>query len=158
LRVCAAVCHGDAKARVRQGQVPMLAATQRIKREVAEAKVNITLNAGVVTMKGSVDSYKTKTKAEACAKDVVGVLDVVNELAVVPGERYGDELIAKRVVGAFERNDCIDPSTITVEVDRGEVTLTGTVPDFLVRALARGVALCTAGVLFVENRLIVRVQ
>jgi osmotically-inducible protein OsmY len=141
----------------------MVAATQRIKNEVSEAldldcrvdaaQVNVRMEGANVTLSGCVPSHVAAGAAVENARRTDGVLGVTNELAVVPTGRYGDEQIAKRVIDAFERTEFLDPGSITVEVDRGTVTLTGTAEDCLVRALARGIALCTPGVLLVENRL-----
>jgi osmotically-inducible protein OsmY len=144
----------------------MVSAPQRIESDLNEAldidcrvdaaQVNVRIKGANVTLAGCVASHSAVEAAEENARGTGGVHGITNKLAVVPTGRYGDEQIARRVLDAFERTAALDPGSITVEVDRGTVTLTGTVEDCLVRALARGITLCTVGVLYVENRLTIR--
>ncbi len=51
-------------------------------REVKGMQINVTTNAGVVTLSGSVDSDAVRQKAMADAKSIEGVKQVVDKLAV----------------------------------------------------------------------------
>jgi osmotically-inducible protein OsmY len=59
----------------------------------------------------------------------VGVVDIINELAVVPTESLEDKIIAHKIIRSYERNPQIDPNEITLEVKNGAVKLEGTVPS-----------------------------
>ena len=50
---------------------------------------------GHVTLKGTVDQLWKKLRAEELISNIVGVLDVTNELAIVPTEDIVDETIAR---------------------------------------------------------------
>jgi osmotically-inducible protein OsmY len=53
---------------------------------VRQTEVGVTVNKGVVTLTGAVDSYAKKIAAQKAAHRVHGVLDVANDLEVkVPG-------------------------------------------------------------------------
>jgi hyperosmotically inducible periplasmic protein len=120
------------------------------------AKIDVSVNAGTVTLTGTVDSYWKKLKAEELAFDTAGVTWVVNELAVVPSQSRDDEAIARDIIGALERhNDILDPDQINVTVDRGLVTLSGSVSDWHAVTAAESAARFTPGVVNVFNSLVV---
>jgi osmotically-inducible protein OsmY len=102
--------------------------------DIFSFKIDVDIDDGWVTLKGTVDSYWKKMEAEDEAAAVRGVLGVTNELAVVPTEKASDESIAKKVVNALERNVNIDNvEDITVSVRNGIVKLTGTVPSYIAK-------------------------
>ena len=88
--------------------------------------------------------------------DLRGVIYVKNELAVVPSAEISDEIIAEDVVDALERSVLVNAEAVDVSVNRGTVTLEGSVPSAAARMAAFRVASRTAGVLFVQNNLMVR--
>ena len=49
--------------------------------------IDVDSNAGVVTLKGQVDSLDTKNRAQAAAQSVKGVTWVQNQLSLAPGAR-----------------------------------------------------------------------
>jgi hyperosmotically inducible periplasmic protein len=120
------------------------------------SKIEVTVNAGTVTLSGTVDSYWKKLKAEELAFDTGGVVWVINELAVVPTRDFTDELIAENVIGALRRHSVIlDPDSINVFVENGVVTLSGHVPDRQALKAAEDAARFTPGVVEVSNSLVV---
>ncbi len=82
-----------------------------------------------------------------------GVIDVVNKLAVVPTEDINDKLIAEDIEAALERNLYVNAEDVTVKVENGEVTLTGSVPNWHARGKAYDVAAYTLGVKDVHDYL-----
>ncbi len=62
-----------------------------------------------------------------------------------------DEVLAEDVVNALDRDMMVNPDDITVEVNDGYVTLTGTVPTWACRQAAEGNASLTAGTVGVIN-------
>jgi osmotically-inducible protein OsmY len=117
--------------------------------------LEVSVSDGIVTLRGSVDSYWKMLRAEELVLDVRGVLGVVNEMAVVPTEDFVDETIAEDIVNALKRGPNLNVDDITVEVDDGVVTLTGTVPNAYGRTIARDAALYTPGVVGINNYLMV---
>jgi hyperosmotically inducible periplasmic protein len=120
------------------------------------AKMDVTVNAGTVTLSGTVDCYWKKLKAEEMAFDTAGVVWVENELVVVPTRSIADEAIAADVIGMLRRqSDILDPDSINVSVENGSVTLSGQVPDLHAMNAAESAARFTPGVINVANALII---
>lgn len=115
--------------------------------------VDLEVDTGVVTLKGTIDSYWKKIRAEELAFNMSGVIDVVNELAVVPTESYLDKSIAEDIINAFDRNINIDVDTIDVTVKDGVVTLSGTLDNWYGIRSAYDIAQYTYGVKDVVNNI-----
>jgi len=98
---------------------------------IDESKIQLSVDKGIVTIKGTVDSLWKMSKVENTAYDVLGVVEVVNELAVVPTTTLRDEQIAQSIQSAFERNRHIDPDTVTARVVNGKVILSGSQPNWM---------------------------
>jgi osmotically-inducible protein OsmY len=113
------------------------------------------VEAGIVTLRGTVPTYWEARQAEKLAQDLSGVLEVVNELSVTPSESIVDEDIAEQIVAAFRRDRWINADEITVAVVGGEVTLTGEVAHGTQQTRAEEIAASRLGVRSVENLIIV---
>jgi hyperosmotically inducible protein len=118
--------------------------------------INITAENGWVILRGSVDAFWKKVRAEELALGLNGVLGVTDELAVVPTEKYTDKTIAEDIEAAMERNFNIVVDLIDVEVENGKVTLTGSVTSLPAFRAAQKIAENTPGVLMVDNELVIR--
>jgi len=119
------------------------------------SQIVVSVNAGIVTLTGSVDMYWKKFRAEQIAADMTGVTNVVNELTIVPTRSYSDQAIAKDIESSFARNTSLDVKNIDVKVSNGRVTLTGTVPDGYSFRQADYIARYTAGVISIDNQLVI---
>lgn len=117
--------------------------------------IDVSVEGGIVTLEGTVDEYWKKWKAVELVSDVNGVIDVIDEMTVVPTGSFIDQDIAETINKALDRNLYIDAEDITVEVEHGKVTLTGVVPTNFVRSKAGDIASYTAGVIEVHNNLVV---
>ncbi len=115
--------------------------------------VDTKVNAGFVELEGSVDAYWKKIRAEQLASDVDGVIDIQNEIAVVPTESIVDKAIAEDITSALDRNLNVDVDDVNVRVKNGEVTLTGTVPSWSAYRSTINAAEFTAGVIEIEDNL-----
>jgi osmotically-inducible protein OsmY len=92
-------------------------------------EVGVSVNDGVVTLTGWVDSYTKKWAAEEAAHRVRGVKAVANDVEVrLPGssERTDPE-IAAAAVSALKWDNLIPAEKIKVTVSKGWVTLEGEV-------------------------------
>jgi osmotically-inducible protein OsmY len=123
--------------------------------DIHSMDIEIAVQDGVVTLKGTVDEYWKKWEASDVVSNVNGVTDVINNLAIVNTQSFWDKDIAKEVEQALKRNSHIDSQNITVKVDRGKVTLTGVVPSWFAHSEAEKCAAYSSGVLDVENLIIV---
>ena len=96
--------------------------------KVDNAAVAVSADHGVVTLRGTVGSFREKREAENDAKRVYGVELVVNELEVMllDEARRDDADVRGDVLQALAL-DVLVPATVDVRVDDGLVTLTGSV-------------------------------
>ena len=129
--------------------------TLRWNTDVDSSNIDVTVNNGIVTLEGTVGAYWEKWRAENLASALGGVVMVENHLTVVPTESYTDQRIAEDIESALDRNLYVIAEDITVEVEKGVVTLTGTVPTYNARLEAYSAAINTLGVLQVKNNIVV---
>jgi osmotically-inducible protein OsmY len=124
-------------------------------RDIDPTTMEVSVTAGVATLKGTVDSYWKKDKAEILAYDVIGVTLVENKLAVVPSRAVIDEAIGESVTAAIDRIGAIDINALDIKVENRTVTLSGTVPHYGALQAARDAAIHTLGVVDVEIQLVI---
>jgi osmotically-inducible protein OsmY len=124
--------------------------------DIDSTKIDVTVAEGIATLTGTVDAYWKKFQAENDAYWVTGVIDVVNEIGVVPTDQPIDEAIARDIEAALGRNINVNVEDVTVEVENGVVTLTGTVPTWAAWRAAYNTAIYTSGVVDVVDRLVIR--
>lgn len=91
------------------------------------AEIGVTVNNGIVTLTGTVDSYAKKAEAEHAAKNVAGVKAVVENIDVHFGHlsKKDDNEIAREVINAFNWNWEVPNDKVTVKVENGWITLGG---------------------------------
>lgn len=124
--------------------------------DIDASTIDVSVDDGVITLAGSVSAVWKKLRAEEIASQLRGVTGARNLLTVVPTTNTADQNIAENVVAALKRNAVIDADDITVNVENGLVTLSGTVPTPSDRRAARVAACYTEGVLEVTEALHVR--
>lgn len=90
-------------------------------------KINVDAKDGIVTLSGTVDSWQEKELSEFVAKDVKGAKDVINEIEIAYQTDRADYDIEKEIDQALSYDIRIDNALIDVEVDQGEVSLSGIV-------------------------------
>lgn len=115
--------------------------------------LDVEVTAGHATVNGQVEMLWQKYRAEEIVTDITGIVNVTNKITVVPTESSVDETIAREIVDAFERSSSVDVDTVTVAVESGDVTLTGTVESYNALQSAEEIATSTAGVNIVVNEL-----
>jgi osmotically-inducible protein OsmY len=125
--------------------------------DIYSDNISVFVEGGVVTLKGTVDAYWKKWKADDLASSVKGVVSVVNELAIVSTGKRLDQDIATDIGNALERNPIVDSENVIVKVENGKVILTGVVPTWRVWTEAGNIARFTFGVVEVENNLKVEI-
>jgi len=119
------------------------------------SNLGVTVADGVVTLTGTVPSYEQKTAAADDAWTAPGVIDVVNDVAVVPPNRRGDAQIEADVRRALDTDPDINAARINVSVINGVVYLRGTVPTYYQIDEASNDAWGVPGVVDVANELTV---
>lgn len=109
-------------------------------------EINITVENGVVSFSGSVDAYWKKDVIVEYAYRMKGVVDIVDDMTVKPHSKITDQAIAADIKDALRRNGFYGTDEIRVNVNKGEVTLSGTVPSYISRMKAREITFYTTGV------------
>lgn len=96
---------------------------------VDTSDIGVSVDDGVVTLRGNVASYAEKMAAERAVLRLYGVKAVANDLAVHLGDLFErtDTEIAHAAVAALKWNTLVPKDTITVTVAHGWLTLKGSV-------------------------------
>jgi len=122
------------------------------------ADIGVSIDGGVVTLRGEVSSYAAKSAAERVALRVYGVKAVANDLTVrlLTSFERNDTDIAQAAVTALTWNAAVPGNRVTLTVSNGHLTLNGTLDwQFQKEAAARAVRDLT-GVKGVTNHIIVK--
>ena len=121
-------------------------------------KVGITVNQGVVTLRGDVASFAEKASAERVSLRVYGVRALANDLMVRLGQglERTDSEIALAAADALKWNSQVPASRITTTVSNGWITLKGEVDWNYQREAAGRAVRDLIGVLGVTNIIGVR--
>lgn len=117
-----------------------------------ENKILVTVESGIVTLRGSEDALAKKRLAGLLAWWVAGVGEVRNEIAVEPFEEDSDQEILNSIRVAFDKDKLVDAQRFHVEVLNGHVTLYGLASSEAERNMAEEDTWSTWGVLGVDNR------
>jgi len=125
---------------------------------IIDAHIHVAVDAGIVTLTGSVNSYGERFLAQELAHGTPGVLDVANDIrVVVPTEqRRSDTELALEVRIALDWECPVVAREIRSTVANGEVTLEGQLESSAQCAEAERVVHNLIGVRSVTNRLKVR--
>lgn len=120
-------------------------------------QIDASMVAGMIVLRGSVDSVRAKRAATADARNTVGVHDVLNRLRVrAEGQQRTDADLAERVRGALARDPYIERFEIAVTVINGVAYLEGAVDSYFEKTRADGAAAGITGVVEVKNNVEVR--
>jgi osmotically-inducible protein OsmY len=116
-------------------------------------EIDVSVEAGIVELRGKVDAFWKKMKVEELASHVLGVVKIINLIAIVPSKAIADDVISRDIIEALNRSDNIDADAIDVKVKDGKVTLSGAVGNWIAYRTAWNCAVNTVGVKDVENKL-----
>jgi osmotically-inducible protein OsmY len=114
-------------------------------------KVIVSVDRGMVNLKGTVNSLWAKRTIGEICNTVNGVLDVENQLEIGIDNIRKDEEIHADIQNAFTRSMLFDENKIFIDVADGIVNLTGVLPNTIARREAYNIALYTTGVRDVVN-------
>ena len=117
--------------------------------------IGVAAKNGVVTLTGYVSSYADKWRAERIAKRVSGVTALANEIEVKLSTERTDPDIAEAARAALKADSRLPADRIKVIVERGWVTLEGTVDYYYQKSDAESNVRYIAGVRGVTNALVV---
>jgi osmotically-inducible protein OsmY/sporulation protein YlmC with PRC-barrel domain len=123
------------------------------------AQIGVSVDKGVVTLLGAVDSYAEKFAAEDTTKRVAGVRTVAQDLTVkvLDDHPHSDADLASGAQKALTW-DVFVPDTVRAVVDQGSITLSGTVTWNYQRDAAEHAVRNLAGVVAVCNNVTIKPQ
>jgi osmotically-inducible protein OsmY len=119
-------------------------------------EIDVEVFDGTVQLKGSVPNYIAKLAAERVAIQVGGVEKVENFLSVEFPPTItlpSDSQIAENIKSMLNCDSRLNASGIDVDISKGSVTLSGSVPSFTEKHLAEKIAITATGVVDVKNGL-----
>ena len=119
---------------------------------VPRDRIRSTVTEGVVTLQGTVDDWHQVAAAELAVTNLAGVQDVLSEL-VVHAAPVDSGVVQVEIEEALERRAERAARRITVAVEDGQVTLTGTVRSWAEKEAVLGAARGTHGVRRVADHL-----
>lgn len=120
---------------------------------IDHADIGVSVVDGVVSLNGFVKSYAEKQAAERAAKRISGVHAIAEEIKVrhAADRKNADHEIAKRILDVLDWNALVPDDRISVKVENGWVTLTGTVDWHYQAEEARKAAGKISGVVGIMN-------
>ena len=122
--------------------------------KVDSASIAVSTDAGKVTLKGTVGSFREKQEAKKAVERVRGVRSVDNDLQVRFLDSFGrDDADVRGAVLQALMLDSLVPTTIDATVTNGVVTLTGTAEWKYQREEAETVAGNVQGVIQVDDHI-----
>lgn len=120
-------------------------------------EVGVSVLDGVVTLSGTLDTYRERSHAVRVAGRVPGVVDVDDHVRVAWTSRFTDDQLQQRIQERLQQDaqTRLVADQVQVHVDDGVARLTGDVLSWDERLEAARVAAVTDGVRWVDNRITV---
>ncbi|MDZ7695208.1 MAG: BON domain-containing protein [Balneolaceae bacterium] len=106
-------------------------------------KISTSVNNGVVTLKGAVDSWQEAQLAATIASGVKGVKEVNNNIIVNYEGARTDEEIKAEIQTRLKMNSQVNANMVNVDVNEGTVSLTGAISSAYEKSLATDLARVT---------------
>jgi len=125
---------------------------------IVAAHIGVTAQKGVVTLTGHVDSFVQKHAAEDAARRVKGVHAVAEELEVQLAfdHQRGDDDIASAALDRLAWDVSVPRDRIELSVEKGWVTMTGTVDWHYQSEAAEKAIRPLAGVVGISNQVTIK--
>lgn len=120
--------------------------------------IGVTAKDGVITLHGHVATYWQKQAAETAAGRVKGVKAIAEEIEVqLPLHlNHGDDEIAAAALNRMMWDVSVPEDAVKVKVEKGFVTLTGTVDEYFQKEAAAWDVRPLVGVVGVSNQIAVK--
>lgn len=120
---------------------------------IDESKIEVDSIKGQIHLKGSVDAYHKKKKVTELMSTLPHVGEIHNELTVTPNRNITDEAIAGHITESLRLSSVVDPELVVIEVNNGDVILSGLVDRLYQKDSVEKTASHTAGVKSVVNKI-----
>jgi osmotically-inducible protein OsmY len=120
---------------------------------VNSAHIGVAVNKGIVTLMGHVSSYAEKVAVERAVGRVHGVRAIVEELEVrdPSGRVTSDAQIAERALNVVAWDPRVPEDAVTIRVEKGWVTLEGSVHWQYLKSACESAVRNLAGVVGISN-------
>ncbi|RZJ35674.1 MAG: BON domain-containing protein [Flavobacterium sp.] len=116
--------------------------------------VSVTVENGQATLAGCTDKYFKKGIAKKMAKEIQGIKNVVEDIAIV-SEAIADADIKAQISEKFAKNFGIAHNSIQISVNEGNVHLEGTLKWKYQKELAEECILHVDGIRSIENNIFI---
>lgn len=122
------------------------------------ARIGVIVENGIVTLGGHVGSYAEKVTAEAVVRRVKGVRAIAEEIEVryPQHKKTADDQIAARAIAVISWDAMVPEGVVKVKVEKGWVTLEGTVDWQFQREAANRAVRKLNGIVGVINKIEVK--
>jgi osmotically-inducible protein OsmY len=124
---------------------------------VPDKRIYSSVSDGIVTLSGEVDFWSQFEDAERCVRDLIGVREVRNRIAVgahkAPPSAHQ---LRTTIEQALARHIAHAAKHVEIEVEPGKITLRGQVPSWAERNVIEGAVRGTSGVSVVESHISIR--
>ena len=122
---------------------------------ISDQGIGVAVTGGVVTLRGEVPSYAEKLAAEHAAERVAGVRGVVQEVEVrLPSTaELSDQALASRIANALDWAAPVPKGSVKPKIEKGWVTLAGTVKYAFQRIGAENAVRHLTGVVGLVNNI-----
>ncbi|AZD02329.1 BON domain-containing protein [Pseudomonas chlororaphis] len=126
--------------------------------DIDAANIGVTVENGVVTLTGHVNSYAQKISAERAVKAIKGVRALAEEIQVrlEKGAGTADDTIANRALNILNWSSDVPEGDIKIMVQNGWITLEGEVDWQYQKETAERAVRKLSGVVGVDNQLTLR--
>jgi osmotically-inducible protein OsmY len=120
--------------------------------------IGVTAKNGVVTLTGHVETFSQKKAAETAAGRVKGLKALAEEIEVrLPFDiKHHDDEIAAAAIARLNWDVSVPLGAVTVKVEKGQVTLTGTVGRLFEKSAAEWDMRALSGVKGVTNNIVIK--
>ena len=150
----------DEKMKIMDDALIRDAVIRRLERDsrVDASQIAVDVQQGTVTLKGDVPTYLGRSAAGECARGILGVMRLRNDLLVnyPPARRVpSDGTLAENVRNRLDKNPDLDLLNMEVTVKDGVVTLKGTVDAYWKKLYAEELTATEGGVRGIENHMAV---
>jgi osmotically-inducible protein OsmY len=115
--------------------------------------IEVQVSSGVVVLSGTVQTQERKAAAHKVAESFDCVREIKNEIEVCTADDLADEDVAAQIRTALDAQTVVCGERITVSVENGTATLTGSVRSFWERTIVEDIAMSANGIHGVQNHL-----